>query len=123
MSAADRILAESRFDIDLARGVKLEEQLARILRGDERIEVKYQPEARTHFFIELYSRGKPAGLKVTTAEWWCLWIDHGNKAVFIRTADLKRLVMNRSIVHGGDDGTSEGVAVPLVDLILPQTPA
>jgi len=97
--------------------------LARILMADEEtaVEVKAEPEARTHVFVETASHGNPSGIHTTAAEWYAYEVGP-ERWVLIKTRDLIRLVVY-ALDHGameragGDGGRARGVPIPKAWLV------
>ena len=114
-------IVRAGFDIDLRDGVRVENDVLRALIGGTTIEVKFQPNARTHLFVETECRGKPSGLSVTTADHWVFVYDQGDHWIVIRTDRLRDLARTQwRHTRGGDYGASVGIAIPIADMAAPR---
>ena len=112
------------FDEDLKFGEAGQDWLL-WLADDATIEIKTERDmwAKTgNIFIECEFRGKPSGIKVTTATYWAhiLYKDGKNCGVLVfRTTKLKenlRKLYKENVikkVYGGDDNASLGLLVSL----------
>ncbi len=114
------MVADSRFDIDLAYGVAREDALAAVLRRGT-VEVKSDRGATTtgNVFVEYEYRGRPSGIAVTQADWWA-FETAPERFTLIRTDELRALARRvyraRGPVRGGDDLASRGVLVRVSEL-------
>ncbi len=111
----------SDFKYDLKLGQLGEKHLGKILNGTK-IEVKtdYIAGHTGNIFVEYNSRGKDSGIITTQSEWYA-YILSNHKIILISTKELKDLCRkhlgtNRD-VKGGDNNTSQGILLPLKDLI------
>ena len=113
----------SNFRHDLEVGQLAEKALADILEN-KTIEVKNDLKAMKtgNLFIEFMSRGKKSGIDKTEADIWCFCI--GDVFILLETAKLKELVepLKGTAAErlGGDNNTSVGVLLPLIDLLSPR---
>lgn len=113
----------SNFKHDLEVGQLAENALADIIEN-KTIEVKNDLKAikTGNLFIEFMSRGKKSGIDRTEADVWCFCI--GNIFILIETKKLRKLVdplKGTSAERlGGDNDTSLGVLLPIIDLIIPK---
>lgn len=111
----------SNFKHDLEVGQLAEKALADIIEN-KTIEVKNDLKATQtgNLFIEFMSRGKKSGIDKTEADVWCFCV--AKTYILIDTQDLRDIIeplkgTNAERV-GGDNNTSVGVLLPIVDLIL-----
>jgi hypothetical protein len=112
-----RVPGARGFDIDLALGERIEDEVLRTLLGGKKIEVKYQPDAVVALFVETECRGRPSGLSITTAEYWYLVYAQGRQMIVVRTDVLRAICADRGRVsRGGDDNASVGWVVPIAEL-------
>ncbi len=113
----------SNFKHDLEVGQLAEQALADILEN-KTIEVKNDLKATKtgNLFIEFMSRGKKSGIDRTEADVWCFFIK--DIFILIETKKLKELVEPLKGTSaerlGGDNDTSLGVLLPIIDLIIPK---
>ena len=113
----------SNFKHDLEVGQLAENALADIIEN-KTIEVKNDLKAikTGNLFIEFMSRGKKSGIDRTEADVWCFCI--GNIFILIETEKLRKLVdpLKGTTAErlGGDNDTSLGVLLPIIDLIIPK---
>lgn len=113
----------SNFRHDLEVGQLAEKALADILEN-KTIEVKNDLKAMKtgNLFIEFMSRGKKSGIDKTEADYWCFCI--GDVFILLETTKLKELVepLKGTAAErlGGDNNTSVGVLLPLIDLLSPR---
>jgi hypothetical protein len=110
----------SDFEYDLKVGQVAEKELGEILEN-KTIEVKRDLlTAKTgNVFIEYSSRGKPSGIATTKSDFYCIVIE--DTFIILPTKLLKKkgrpyLNTNRDVL-GGDDNTSKGILLPVIDLI------
>ena len=110
---------DKRFDISLKEGEIKEQELANIL-TNKKIEVKFDKlfHKTKNLAIEFKSRGKASGICTTEADYWAFILD---KTGIIIIADREILqeklkVIDRKIVSGGDDQTSQTVLIKPEDL-------
>jgi hypothetical protein len=117
----------SKFDLDLAKGQEMEQQLAEFFKG-EKVEVKSERHLweKTHnHFVEYQYKGNKSGISVTEAEYWALMLVKDDVPVMtyiIPVAVLKELCRkyigtDRDVV-GGDDNNSRGILLPIKELSL-----
>jgi len=113
----------SSFTYDLHVG-EYAESWTKELFSNSKVEVKADSLAHKtgNAYIEVYSRGKPSGISTTEAEYWVYRIESSGSAIIVSTKRLKQLVREyhamNGFTKGGDDDTSLGVLVPLIELIL-----
>lgn len=108
----------SNFKYDLEVGQSKENELAEIL-SNSKVEVKYDRKATEtgNVFVEYSSRGKPSGMAVSEADYYVYYF--GDIFVIIKSEDLKKkcrkyVNTNRDVV-GGDNNTSKGILLPIID--------
>ena len=117
----------SKFDLDLAKGQEMEQQLAEFFKG-EKVEVKSEIHLweKTHnHFVEYQYKGNKSGISVTEAEYWALMLVKDDVPVMtyiIPVAVLKELCRkyigtDRDVI-GGDDNNSRGILLPIKELAL-----
>ena len=91
------------------------ERIAREVEDNERIKAK----ATGNLFIEYESRGNPSGIATSEADYWCFHIGH--LFILIETEELKSitrpLLGTKADLRGGDNNSSKGVLLPLIELI------
>ena len=113
------------FRYDLKVGHRGERYLAAVLEGAT-IEVKSDSwMARTgNIAIEFESRGKPSGLAVTEADYWCFIFDSEDEKrsfIMVDTEKLKvigrRYFLDGRVKNMGDNNTSRAVLIPLCEFI------
>jgi hypothetical protein len=111
----------SDFRYDLKLGQIGEKYLGKIL-DNEKIEVKtdYQASDTGNLFIEYFSRGKESGIITTRATWYAFILSN-DKIILISTKKLKQkcrpYLNTKRDVKGGDNNTSQGILLPIKDLI------
>ena len=114
----------NKFDIDLAKGVQMEETLKEFFEG-KRIEVKSERhiwETTGNHFVEYECRGKPSGIAVTEAEFWALMLIREDETVvmvyIVPIEPMKALARKhwKNKTTGGDDNASKGVLVPIEEI-------
>ena len=109
----------SDFRHDLEIGQLAEKALADIIEN-KTVEVKNDLKALDtgNLFVEYFSRGKPSGISTTQADYWCFVID--DIYILIATEKLKEMLRplykTKSDIKGGDNNTSNGILLPLVEL-------
>ena len=123
------LLPMGNFDIDLNFGLIYEDKVRDIFQGKGSIEVKTERDMWSNtgnMAIEITYRGKPSGISITDAEWWChLFTIDGNIKfiVMMKVKELKDRIKELAkqklikIVKGGDDMESEIVLVP-IDILV-----
>lgn len=110
----------SDFKYDLKVGQVKEKELADILEN-KTIEVKYDKKAHItgNIFIEYRSRGKNSGISSTQADYYCIFA--GCCMYILKTEDLKfkcrKYLGTKRDITGGDNNTSKGILLPIIDLI------
>lgn len=115
------------FDLDLKRGQISEQLVKSILTQDVKIEVKtdFLVSKTGNVAIEFECRGKPSGIKTTTADWWVIVLEgkqyDSEVAIMIRTKRLFNLCKKYAAhtVKGGDDMLSRMVLIPVKELAQP----
>jgi len=101
-----------------------EQKLAEIFET-KKVEVKNDRKALKtgNLFIEFKSRGKASGIDKSEADYWCFAV--GDIFILIALDKLKELVDKlkgtKAERLGGDNNTSVGVLLPLIDLIKHRT--
>lgn len=110
----------SNFKYDLEIGQKYETQLYELL--GKKIEVKrdFKCLITGNIFVEYFSRGKPSGIAISEADYYCYWLSDYH-FIIIELKELKKmcrkyLKTNRDTI-GGDCNTSKGILLPLIDFI------
>mgnify|MGYP006246473071 CR=1 FL=1 len=110
----------SDFRYDLKFGQVAEQALAEIFEG-KKVEVKRDRKASItgNLFVEFESRGKPSGIETTEADYYCFVVEE--TYILLDTQKLRNLVETLKGTprekRGGDNNTSRGVLIALVDLI------
>lgn len=111
----------SDFKYDLKMGQLAELSLAQIFTS-KTIEVKRDFGAmRTkNVFVEYSSRNKPSGIATSEADYYCFIISDSQN-IIIESETLKnkcrKYIGTSRDVLGGDNDTSKGILLPLIDLI------
>ena len=121
--------AEKKFDIDLAKGLAMEDTFKEFLEG-KKVEVKSERhiwEITGNHFLEYESYGKPSGIAVTEADYWVLMLVREIEGIeipvmtYIIPIDVMK-DLGRKYLHtktkGGDDNMSLGVLVPIHEIAL-----
>lgn len=112
-------LSGAGFDVDLRDGKAREDAFAYIvLRA--RVEVKSDRKAKDtgNVFVEFEQKGRPSGIRVTTADWWAFEV---NRDCFVLVPTVRvRAVMEwvmenhpHMVKRGGDFDNYMGVCVPV----------
>lgn len=110
----------SDFRFDLLVGNEVEGQLGLILNG-KRIEVKSDKLAHKtgNVFVEYESRGKRSGIATTQADYYCFEVQ--GTFILISVPRLKiiarKYIGTDKDIRGGDENTSKGVLLPVLDLL------
>ena len=69
-----------------------------------------------NMFIEKECRGKPSGIEVTQAQWFVTYYKYFNEAWYIKTKNLKKLIMDNDFPitqNSGDvDSNTKGYLIP-----------
>ena len=114
----------NKSDIDLSKGVQMEETLKEFFEG-KRIEVKSERhiwETTGNHFVEYECRGKPSGIAVTEAEFWALMLIREDETVvmdyIVPIERMKALARKhwKNKTTGGDDNASKGALVPIDEI-------
>tara|TARA_R110001606_G_scaffold380790_1_gene541498 strand:+ start:432 stop:782 length:351 start_codon:yes stop_codon:yes gene_type:complete len=112
--------SDFKYDLDLGQ---LGEKLVYDILTNKKVEVKtdYKATDTGNVFIEYYSRGKDSGITTSKADFYCFVTSNVN-ITFIGIQELKKkcrkyLNTNRD-VKGGDNNTSQGILLPLNEIIL-----
>ena len=123
------LLPMGNFDIDLDFGLIHEDKVKDIFQGKGSIEVKTERDmwSRTgNMAVEITYKGKPSGITITDAKWWChlFTIDGDIKFVLMmRVKELKERIKQLArtnfvkIVNGGDNDDSEIILVPIQKVV------
>ena len=123
------LLPMGNFDIDLDFGLVHEDKVKDIFQGKGSIEVKTERDmwSRTgNMAVEITYKGKPSGITITDAKWWChlFTIDGDIKFVLMmRVKELKERIKQLArtnfvkIVKGGDNDDSEIILVPVQKIV------
>ena len=123
------LLPMGNFDIDLDFGLIHEDKVKDIFQGKGSIEVKTERDmwSRTgNMAVEITYKGKPSGITITDAKWWChlFTIDGDIKFVLMmRVKELKERIKQLArtnfikIVKGGDNDDSEIILVPIQKVV------
>jgi len=112
----------SNFEYDLKVGQVKEKELGEILHN-KRIEVKtdLQGAETGRVFVEYESRGKKSGIATSKADYYCFIISEGC-FILIKTKILKtrcrRLLKTELDILGGDNNTSKGILLPILQLLI-----
>ena len=113
----------SSFTYDLHIGTLSEDWANDLFNGKIKAEVKLDSMAhRTgNVFIEVYSRSKKSGISTTEAEYWIYKIEKTGSAIIVPVERLKALVKKYHALNGfkegGDNNTSKGVLVPIIEFL------
>lgn len=73
-------------------------------------------------FVEFSSRGKRSGIATTMSDHWVVSFYKGKSLCFTLTVpieSMKKIARKGKRSKGGDDNTSEGMLVPISELINP----
>tara|TARA_Y200000002_G_scaffold86142_1_gene68621 strand:- start:26568 stop:26990 length:423 start_codon:yes stop_codon:yes gene_type:complete len=110
------------FKKDLEFGLKWENKLKKIL-TDVKVEVKTDRKwsVTGNLAVEIESRGKPSGIRVTTAHYWSfiLWEkDVENPSIILIPTDKLKIFVEfylkkNGYIFGGDNRTSKLVLLPI----------
>ena len=110
----------SDFKFDLEIGQMGEKTLASILEG-HKIEVKTDIKTKEtgNVFVEYESRGKPSGISISQAMWYCFIVE--DRIIILPTEKLKQIARryyntDRDL-SGGDSNTSKGIIIPVEELV------
>ena len=109
------------YDLDFAE--KAEDWAKEIFTGGYKVEVKCDRLAwkTGNIFVEVYSRGQKSGIATTQAHYWFFIIYGTSVSILISTERLKELAKRfyepNNLVKGGDNNTSEGILIPLNQII------
>ncbi|MDC0009171.1 hypothetical protein OAE03_01500 [Winogradskyella sp.] len=107
------------FKYDLKVGQIKEEELGSIFK-DKFIEVKHDLRALDtgNVYVEYFSRGKPSGISTTQSDYYCFAF--GNTFHLISTDELKakcrKYINTNRDRKGGDNNTSKGILLPMIEL-------
>jgi|TARA_R110000744_G_scaffold45378_5_gene100785 hypothetical protein len=111
--------SDFKYDLDLGL---LGEKLVVDILTNKKVEVKtdYKSSETGNVFIEYSSRGKDSGITISKAEFYC-FVTSNENITFIEIKKLKKLCRkylntNRD-VKGGDNNTSQGILLPLKEII------
>lgn len=113
----------SSFTYDLHIGTLAEDWAMDLFNGKIKAEVKTDSMAHStgNVFIEVYSRGKLSGISTTTADYWVYKIEKLGSAIIVPVKRLKELVKKHHALNGfkegGDNNTSKGVLVPIIEFL------
>lgn len=120
----------NNFDIDLDFGQIYEKTVRDIFQGDGSIEVKTERDiwkTTGNVAFEIRYKGRPSGISITNAKWWCevFTIDGDIKFIYlIETLKLRKIIKYLCLetdltknVMGGDNNQSELVLIPIKELI------
>lgn len=113
----------SDFRYDLMLGEAAESDVANLL-GMAKIEVKrdFKCYSTGNLFIEYRYKGRPSGISTTEAEYYCI-VYQEDRYLFIKTNKLKevcrRYIGTERDRVGGDSNLSQGILVPIVELLKP----
>jgi len=109
------------YDIDLTFGEIYEKKL-RFIFGNKKFEVKTERDIwkkTGNMCVELEYNGKPSGINVTKADYWChIFSDNGNIRFMLvfPVQELKELIKNcryKTLDYGGDEKNSMVALIPL----------
>ena len=119
-----------KYDIDLEFGLMHETRIRNIFESGSKIEVKTERDfwhKSGNIAIEIEFRGKPSGLSTTKADYWIHVLSLGDEmqmALLFSVPKLKELVKkairmpSTKIVHGGDEGASKLILMPISEVLL-----
>jgi hypothetical protein len=117
-------LARAGFDLDLKEGESYENEFARLLGKETKIEIKrdFKCAATGNLFIEYRQKNRPSGIAVTEADYWAFGYAE-RRWLLIPTDELKQIARHiwrtfpERRVRGGDFNCYEGVLVPVASLV------
>jgi len=110
------------FDLDLKFGEFGEKLIESLFKDKGKIECKRDRKTKDtgNVAVEFRYRGKPSGIAVTKADWYCFIITD-NVIITIKTDVLKDIARGfyrlGSVVKGGDDDASDMILIPIEDLV------
>lgn len=111
----------TKFEKDLSYGKKHEKMVMKSL---EKYELKTDRMAHKtgNVYVEFQSRGKDSGIRTSKSDTWIFKIvstgDRHMFSIHIPLSRLKKLVSkDYRVVPGGDNLTSRGYLVPILDLV------
>ena len=111
----------NRFDLDLKFGQTKENELQKAVEGLVECKADRLCQKTGNVYIEIESRGKPSGIKVTKAQYQalCLVVTNRKKDIWvlIPTKILKKIMTKFPIKKGGDNWTSKGHIIPKAELL------
>ena len=113
----------NKFDLDLQFGKKYENLFQKTIEGQVECKCDRIWHKTSNLYIEIESRGKPSGIKVTTAKNYVFCLHSKDRSdddqiwLVIPTNLLKEFIKDYPIRNGGDNYTSKGHIVPAKDLI------
>tara|TARA_R100000234_G_scaffold118041_1_gene97674 strand:- start:9 stop:371 length:363 start_codon:yes stop_codon:yes gene_type:complete len=111
----------NRFDLDLKFGQEKENELQEAIEGLVECKADRLCQKTGNVFVEIESRGKPSGIKVTKANYqaYCLVVPERKKDVWVLvpTSIVKKIMKNFPIKKGGDNFTSKGHIIPKAELL------
>ena len=123
-------VAEKKFDIDLSKGIEMEDTFKEFLEG-KKVEVKSERhiwEFSGNHYVEYEYDGKPSGIWTTEADYWVLMlvqdIDEVDVPVMTyiipieKMKELARKYYHLNKTKGGDDKRTKGVLVPIEEIAL-----
>ncbi len=107
------------FKFDLIVGQVKEKELGEIFES-KKIEVKHDLKAldTKNVYVEYFSRGKPSGISITKADYYCFCFGRTFHIIDIETLkerSRKYLGTNRDKA-GGDLNASKGILLPITEL-------
>ena len=118
------------FDVDFARGLVGENLVADLAGMTVEVKTDYLAWKTGNFYIETWqyraadaSDKRPSGINVTTADYWCFAGPAGRGLIFIKTDDLKQIIIDTDpqIVHqpiaNDHSNASIGRLVPVKDVL------
>jgi len=112
--------SDFKYDLDLGQ---LGEKLVYDILTNKKVEVKtdYKATETGNVFIEYYSRGKASGITTSKADFYCFVTSNVN-ITFIEIKELKKkcrkYLNTKRDVKGGDNNTSQGILLPLNEIII-----
>jgi len=125
----NKLNKDNRFDVDLEFGNIGEQYIQEIFDGNCWVEIKTERDIwknTGNLFIEYKCRGKLSGISVSKASTWVYCFYYKDKIEFsliFNIEDLKQKIKklhNLGIakkVKGGDDNLSEGLLIPIKEMI------
>ena len=123
------LIPMGNFDIDLDFGLIHEDKVRKIFEGKGSIEVKTERDmwCKTgNMAVEIAYKGKPSGITITDAKWWCHVFSKNGVIKFIIMMEvnemkkrIKELTKTNFVkkLDGGDDNKSEILLIPYSKMV------